>query len=239
MKEPEAHCRPCRRHLILAALAGLSVSLAAPARADGAQRIMVIGDSQAQGLAGALQRLFRGDRSYRVLDRSKISTGLVVRNNYDWPTVAARLAVTERPDVAIVMFGANDRPPGHVHSRPELGQGFRDTYGANVQAVVAALAQVRCPVLWVGHPVVRDAAFADDILMLNEIYQDYAVLAGAEWIPTWQAFLSPAGAYTQYGPGVDGLTTKLRADDGVHMTPAGYDVIARLLLPFLEQRHTG
>ena len=32
---------------------------------------------------------------------------------------------------------------------------------------------------------------------------------------------------------MDGQTTRLRADDGVHLTGAGYDVLARALLPVI------
>ncbi len=72
------------RRTVLAALAGV---LAVPqqARADEPQRIAVFGDSQAQGLAGGLQRMFRSDKTHRVLDRSKISTGLINTSLYDWP----------------------------------------------------------------------------------------------------------------------------------------------------------
>src|SRR5579872_804547 len=77
---------------------------------DGPVRVLVLGDSQAQGLAGGVQRLLRRDRRFRVLDRSKIGTGLLSRA-YDWPSAVREIPGTDHPDIALVMFGANDRPP--------------------------------------------------------------------------------------------------------------------------------
>ena len=64
-----------RRHLLFGAT--LSPLLSRTARAaEPLSRILVVGDSQAQGLAAGLQRQFRGDGSWRVIDRSRIATGL-------------------------------------------------------------------------------------------------------------------------------------------------------------------
>ncbi len=63
-------------------------ALAAP---EVQERILVIGDSQAQGLAGGIQRLYRSDRSRKVTDLAKVSTGLMPRVNYDWPAQAQNL----------------------------------------------------------------------------------------------------------------------------------------------------
>ena len=83
--------RPERR-TILTGLLGLTftgvVSQQGWAAEDTPQRIMIFGDSQAQGLVGGALRLYRSDRGRKVLDKSKISTGLMPRANYDWPEQA-------------------------------------------------------------------------------------------------------------------------------------------------------
>jgi len=43
-------------------------------------------------------------------------------------------------------------------------------------------------------------------------------------------FIDADGNYAAYGKGLDDQTTRLRADDGVHLTGAGYDVLAKALL---------
>jgi hypothetical protein len=233
---------PRRRLLQRAGAALLAAALllpAAAARADIppglAHRILVVGDSQAQGLAGALMRRYRRDREIRVIDRSKISTGLMPRANYDWPAEIKGVAAADHADVAVVMFGANDRPPVRRHGGVDAGlvATFRETYGAKVTAIVDALREAHMPVVWVGHPIVRDPDFSDDMALLDSIYDRAATAAGATYLSTWDMFAAADGSYTAFGPGLDGVTTRLRADDGVHLTAAGYDVLARALEPHL------
>ena len=234
---------PLPRRLLLASLALLApaaASRAAPAAsgpAETAERILVFGDSQAQGLAGGLLRLYRADKLHRVIDKTKISTGLIPRANYDWPVQAANLARTEKVEVAIVMFGANDRPAIRVHGQisQDLQDNFIQTYGDRVAGIAQAFKTANIPLIWVGHPMVRDAVFNEDMEMLDDIFADRVPNEGATYLSLWDVFKGEDGKFNAYGKGVDGQTTKLRADDGVHMTPAGYDVIAALLAPMIAK----
>ena len=223
-----------RRIIVRCAMALAVVWMAPPAAAVPSapqpRRILVIGDSQAQGLAGGFLRLYVRTPSMRVLDRSKIATGLS-RTAYDWPAAVQKLATTEHADVAVVMFGANDRPNIRPHGKvdPKLAAAFTTKYAAAVTSIVTSLKDAHVPVIWVGHPQVRDKLFNDDMAMLNGIFADAAVKAGAEFVPLWTVFAGADGGYDAYGKGVDGETTRLRADDGVHFNRDGYDVVARLL----------
>ncbi len=58
---------------------------------------------------------------------------------------------------------------------------------------------------------------------------------GETFFPTWDMFKGPDGGFAQYGKGLDGLTTRLRLDDGVHLTPAGYDILASALAPIMDR----
>jgi hypothetical protein len=234
MSSPGA-CTILRRLFVVVAVAALG--LAAPTCAEAGQTtIEVIGDSQAQGLAGALERLFLRNPDFRVLDRSKISTGIIVRSGYDWPQVARTLASTHNADLVVMMFGANDRPPIRrgVEVSSTLRDEFRQTYGGRVHEIIHAFRDAGVPVIWVGHPVVRDNVFTEDMQLLNAIYRAVAADEGARWLPTWDMFTTPDGGFTPYGKGIDGMTQRLRADDGVHFTPAGYDVVATRLEPLIE-----
>lgn len=229
---------PISRRGALCGVFAFAVAASVPARAEEAQqRILVFGDSQAQGLAAGVQRYYRGGRNHRVLDRSKISTGLVPRANYDWPTQARGLAANERADVAVALFGANDRPPVRIGGRvdADLVQRFSDTYGARVTDIAGAFQQARVPLVWVGHPIVRDPVFNEDMALLNDIFAARVADCGADFLSTWDTFKGADGGFSAYGQGLDGQTTRLRADDGVHMSPAGYDVITAMLVPYFDQ----
>lgn len=203
--------------------------------AESVERVLVVGDSQAQGLAAGLQRQFRRDQSWRVIDRSRIATGLCSPSRFDWPANAPGIAEAERGAIAVVMFGANDRPPVRLHGRfdPTLTANFCASYGSHVHTIAAALRRSCTSVIWVGHPIVRDPVYAEDMALLNRLYAEQSMAAGADWFPSWPLFIDEDGNYAPYGKGVDGQTTRLRADDGVHLTGPGYDVLAKALLPVL------
>jgi hypothetical protein len=223
-----------RRDLLLAS--GFSLPALRFAHASEAMtRVLVVGDSQAQGLAGGLQRQFRGDASCRVIDRSRIATGLCSPTRFDWPAAVGGIGEAERGAIAVVMFGANDRPPVRLHGRIDerLAAAFVASYSGHVRAIAEGLMRSCVGVIWVGHPIVRDPAYAEDMALLNRLYAEQSMAAGADWFPSWQLFTDADGNYAPYGKGLDGQTTRLRADDGVHFTAAGYDVLAKALLPVI------
>jgi uncharacterized protein len=226
-----------RRDLLLAS-AMLFPALRRVRATEAVARVLVVGDSQAQGLAAGLQRQFRGDSSWRVIDRSRIATGLCSPSRFDWPAAAPGIGEAERGAISVVMFGANDRPPVRLHGRidDKLEASFAASYCAHVRAIVDGLKRSCASVIWVGHPIVRDPVYAEDMELLNRFYAQESVEAGAEWFPSWPLFVDTEGNYAPYGKGNDGQTTRLRADDGVHFTGAGYDVLARALLPVIELR---
>jgi len=229
-----------RRDLFVASALLLSASRTARG-GESPARVLVVGDSQAQGLAAGLQRQFRGDATWRVVDRSRIATGLCSPNRFDWPAAAAAIGEAERGAIAVVMFGANDRPPVRVHGRidDKLEASFAASYGAHVRAMVEGLERACGSVIWVGHPIVRDPVYAEDMELLNRFYAAESAATGAEWFPSWPLFVDDEGNYAPYGKGIDGQTTRLRADDGVHLSGAGYDVLARALLPVITLYRPG
>ena len=221
-----------RRDALLTVAACAFFGRSAACAAEPGNRVLVVGDSQAQGLAGGFQRQLLRDRTWRVIDQSHISTGLVSSVRFDWPASASGIADKERGAVAVVMFGANDRPP--IRSKgaidPQRADAFAASYCAHIRAVAAGLKR-GCPeVVWVGHPIVRDPVYAEDMAFLNQLFEAEAVSCGARWFPSWSLFVDRDGQYTAHGKALDGQVARLRADDGVHMTVAGYDLLASALL---------
>jgi hypothetical protein len=212
-------------------------AFAAPAEPHApAPDILVVGDSQAQGVAGALQRRYLRSKDFHVIDKSKIGTGLTSRSTYDWDAVVAQLATTEKASVAIVMFGANDRPPVRIKGvvDPSLSEKFSKSYGARVEKIVKSLRDAKINVVWLGDPVVKDADYSADMQMLNQVMEPVAEKEGAQWVSLWDVGVGDDGTYNAFGKALDGQTKRLRADDGVHFTPNGYDLIAARLDPILK-----
>jgi len=221
---------PRRRLWLCAGLFWLAAAAPAKLPAAAEKRILVIGDSQAQGLAAGLIRLYLRRPEIHVLDRSKIGTGLA-RMVFDWPAQTGPIAAANPADLVVVMFGANDRPTIRLHGKidPGMEDRFSKTYGGRVGAVLAALKAAKLPIIWVGHPQVRDTAYNEDMKFLNGIFEAETTKAGAGFVPIWDLFAGEDGGYDAYGKGLEGATERLRADDGVHMSRAGYDVLAHFL----------
>lgn len=227
--------------LAAAPLLGATASYAAgavagPAGQEQPARIAVVGDSQAQGLAIGLQRIYRQDPRVRILDHARISTGLIRLNFFDWPSYSQQIAPSLHAAAAVVMFGANDRPAvrigGFVDDR--LLQDFTALYGGRARTVIHSFRAAGSGVIWVGHPVVRGEVYAEDMAIINRICQQACVAEGAVFVPLWDLFTDAAGHYTAYGPGPDGQTTRLRNDDGVHLSPAGYVLAAQRIQRYVD-----
>jgi len=189
----------------------------APAAKAEAPDVLVVGDSQAQGVAGALIRRYLRSKDFHVVDKSKIGTGLYSKSTYDWDAVVAELATTEHAKVAVVMFGANDRPPVRIKGvvDPGLSEKFSKTYGARVEKIVKSLRDAKIDVVWLGDPVVKDADYSADMQMLNQVMEPVAEKEGAKWVSLWDLGVAADGSYDAFGKALDGQTKRLRADDGV------------------------
>src|SRR5579859_5661397 len=167
----------------------------APAQKAEAPDVLVVGDSQAQGVAGALIRRYLRSKDFHVIDKSKIGTGLASKSTYDWDAVVAELATTEHAKVAVVMFGANDRPPVRIKGvvDPALSEKFSKNYSARVGKIVKALRDAKIDVVWLGDPVVKDADYTADMQMLNQVMEPAAEKEGAQWVSLWDLGVDPDG----------------------------------------------
>ena len=218
------------------ALVGLLLSLTNIARATTnappapVRTIVVFGDSQAQGVAGALQRMFVRDRNTHVIDKTVPGTALSQRLQFDWVGTIDHWLATEHADIAVVMFGGNDRLAVRLEAGgraiPYKSDAWKDMYAQRVNGVLKAFAAAKIPVVWLGQPVARETDYTSDMAFLNTIYEDVVPASGADFMKMWTIIADETGNYAAYGKGLDGETKRLRQDDGVHFTPAGYDVIA-------------
>lgn len=213
-------------------LACLLLSAAAPIASSPlpGRTIVVFGDSQAQGVAVALKRLFLRDRATRILDKTVPGTALSQALQYDWVGSIQQFLDEDHADIAVVMFGGNDR----LAVRLEAGgraiayktEAWSEMYRHRLGDVLASLGTAKLPVVWLGQPVARAADYSADMAYLNDLFQQKVQEAGGDFLPLWTVIADDEGNYTAYGKALDGETKRLRLDDGVHCTPAGYDIIA-------------
>jgi uncharacterized protein len=221
--------------LLIAAFSG------GTARADddpAVQTIVVFGDSQAQGIAGGLQRVLLDDPRYHVVNRTHPGAALV-HSDTEWLAPVANFVDKEKAQIAVVMFGANDRLDmrddggSYVHFRSDP---WRDIYAKRADKILAALNGAGLKVVWCGNPIARSPIYSDDMKYINDIYAGEVARFGGEFLPLWNVIADNQGQFTAYGLDRSGVTERLRNDDGIHFTAAGYELIAERVISVLPSQ---
>jgi hypothetical protein len=227
--------RGVNRRLIARSLLGLGVlpliGTRALAQLAAPETIAVFGDSQGQGIAGGLQRVLIEDPRFRILNRTHPGAALV-HGESEWLAPVRQFAARERADIAVVMFGANDRldmrdDGVYLHFRSAE---WRHVYAQRVDEILETLRGAGLRVLWCGNPIARSGTYSADMEYLNQIYAEETMRYGGQFLPLWTAVADDQGRYMAYGKDRDGVTQRLRNDDGIHFTAAGYALIADKIL---------
>jgi hypothetical protein len=222
--------------VLLAAMFGIS-----GARADDdttMRTIVVFGDSQAQGVAGGLQRVLLDDPRYKVINRTHPGAALV-HSDTEWLAPVVNFVAKNKAEIAVVMFGANDRLDmrddvgGYVHFRSDS---WRDVYAKRADKILTALTGAGLKVIWCGNPIARSQIYSDDMKYINDIYAEEVARFGGEFLPLWNIIADSQGQFTAYGLDRSGVTERLRNDDGIHFTAAGYELIAERVISVLPSQ---
>lgn len=197
--------------------------------------IVVFGDSQAAGLARGLQRILIEDQRYHVLNRTHAGAA-VVHAESEWLGPIQSFVEHEKADVAVAMFGANDRldfkeSDGtnlHFHSDE-----WREAYAVRVDQLLKTMTGAGLKVIWCGNPIARSGTYSADMSYINDIYAAEAAKFGAKFVPLWTAVADQEGHYAAFGKDREGVTQRMRADDGIHFTAPGYELIAEKILELI------
>jgi len=200
-------------------------------------RLAVFGDSLGDGMWAGLYRAFKPDANIDVVKHSRVSTGFVRVDYFDWNNRIKGILKNQSVHIAVVMVGANDMQPirrdrkWYKVGTPE----WRDIYGERVDRFIKSLKGARAAVYWVGLPIMRTARRNEEMQLMNEVYREKAYVNGVKFIDTWNGFADQFGRYSAFGPDLSGQTKRLRAADGVHFTMNGY----RKLAHFVERAIRG
>ncbi|CAL1691529.1 hypothetical protein MMB232_01672 [Brevundimonas subvibrioides] len=197
--------------------------------ARGSLRIGVFGNSMGDGLWTALYRDLRAQPGVTVTKFSEVSTGL---SRYDYVDIQAKTArqIAEQPvDVAVILFGTNDAQgismDGEIH---DFGtEGWKVAYARRVDDLVAMLRGRDIAVYWVGLPKMKRAGFDAKMALINGVVSARMVALGVPYIETESLTENADGEYDAYLPETGtGRRRLMRANDGIHMSMAGYLRIA-------------
>ncbi|MFN3932941.1 MAG: DUF459 domain-containing protein [Brevundimonas sp.] len=190
----------------------------------GPLRIGVFGDSMADGLYTGLYRDLRDQPKVTVTKFSEVSTGL---SRYDYVDIQAKTQrqIEATPiDVAVILFGANDAQgislDGVIH---DFGtEGWKAAYATRIDNLVAMLRGRDVAVYWVGLPRMKSARFDGRMALINGVIETRMQALGVPFLETTSLTSNGEGGYEAYLANGGGRKVLMRANDGIHMSMAGY-----------------
>jgi hypothetical protein len=227
----------CTRRAFVASSAAAVMTSALPARADSKTpvRFLLVGSSMMAGAFGLYmgQQLSRQGHEVERVTRS--ASGLSRPDFFNWPKVMKESCDAFRPDVTVVMFGAND---AQSINRPGLDPRWiywddprwTDLYGRRVSAF-SDIATSWGRIVWVGLPIMRPSKLDRRLGRINRIYKaEMSHRRHGLFIDTRGVLADERGKYTDHLP-VDGKRALLRANDGVHVTGKGAKLLLEHAMP--------
>jgi hypothetical protein len=228
----------CFQTVVGAAL--LSLAFAGAPGAANAQteapviHIAFVGDSMADGLWGAMFRRLGKDKcladKVKLLRKAKNGTGLTRLDQFNWVDEVAGIAQDPGADLFVGSFGINDRQsvvePDKTHF--EYGKpAFDARYQSNVQDLIQRALAKNDSVVILGLPVMLDSEANSDALAKNKLFDAAVKTVGdprASYVEPWTSQPAP-DEYKPFIANAHGTMTQLRAQDGVHFTSFGYDLV--------------
>ena len=192
--------------------------------------VYVAGDSLAKDLAIPLQSLVQDTGVARSAVQTKIGTGLVRPDTFNWLAQFRADMSNLKPDIVIVEFGGNDTQgipmPGGQDIQSVLDPRWAVEYGKRVGAAMDLLNAAGRKLIWVGVPNSRDDAKNAELAVVRQVTSDEAQKRGVDYVDTWKLFVSAEGNYADYIL-VDDDLQAVRQNDGFHLNTNGVGYLAR------------
>lgn len=206
--------------------------------ADGVFTIAVFGDSLADGLWGSIYRRLQRDDRFEILRAAKASTGIARPDYYDWNEALAEYLAGESIDAAVFSIGLNDMQSMVVDG--ERAVAFRSErwdalYRQRIESLMDQLAAANVATFWIGLPIMRSGNYSENIAHLNGLIGAEAQERGIPFVPLWEVAADEDGRYSDHLRDLSGRTRLMRANDGIHFTPRGYDLLAHHVLEAMRE----
>lgn len=195
--------------------------------------VLVVGDSLSIYLGERVEDAFKSRSDVSVSRLSKVSSGLAAPSFFNWNEQLQNLASRNKPDLVLIMLGANDNKPlRDAAGRPLAfgGPGWDAEYASRAQKLIDICREhnPNARIFWIGVPVMAKAQFDNEIQHLNEVVRGQCARnAGVFFVNTRDVLADENGDFTKFKTNAVGKDVRVRADDGVHVTPAGAALLAQ------------
>ena len=204
--------------------------------------LLSIGDSIGEDLGFGLGDVFSTDPDVRVVQKALEDTGLARIDYYNWPTALEADLRQYHPEIVVVMMGANDMQSfavgnGRYVSFSLTANQWWQAYAHRVALVMDEATAAGAHVMWVGLPPMGAGSTvpAGFPQKLNGVFRAEAdAHPGVTYFPAATVLANKKGGFQLYMT-INGSIEQIRSTDGVHLLPAGYDMLAQALVRPMER----
>lgn len=211
-----------------------------PLTVDDPLRLWIGGDSLAGSLGPALGEQVAATGVVATTFDSRVSSGLATPDFFDWRAHATTEMASVDPEVAAFIIGANDFNVPRAQPVDTTGQpAWRAQYALLVEEMLDVLDGEgdRRPVYWIGAPPMQDRRKDAGVREINEVARTVVARhPDAVFVDAYALFAAPDGTYTATLPDESGRSVRVRTGDGIHLTPAGGDLLAAEVFRLLDGR---
>ena len=196
--------------------------------------VLITGDSMMQYI-GMIASQNYPKLGLKVLDLSKQSTGLLYKKSHNWAQVIKdTLAQNKDIKLLVMLIGANDPWGRSINGKfYELNSSeWREFYARRVDEIYKIAKASNVKVLWLSLPCMQKTDYAKKIELLNEIYKSVSEQNGQFFINTSE-YLCQNDEYKTHID-IAGKRSKIRQDDGIHISKIGSQILADEILKRIE-----
>ena len=196
--------------------------------------VLITGDSMMQYI-GMIASQNYPKLGLKVLDLSKQSTGLLYKKSHNWAQVIKdTLTQNQGIKLLVMLIGANDPWGRSINGKfYELNSSeWREFYARRVDEIYKIAKASNVKVLWLSLPCMQKTDYAKKIELLNEIYKSVSEQNGQIFINTSEYLCQNDNFLTHLN--INGKRSKIRQDDGIHISKIGSQILADEILKRIE-----
>lgn len=206
------------------------------------RRVLIVGSSlAATGLGAVLEKMLDANPDVVCYRKAKSSTGLARPDFYDWYDQGKRQIEFRKPDLVLVLMGANDGQdivPWKGSPRVHWGaEDWPEAYRTRVDDFLATLTtpvegSEGARVMWLGMPKVTSPSLERKLTLIRGVQADAIGGLGDEgvYLDLTPYIVNDQGELLRTAR-VKGKERELRAEDGVHFTMSGCEFLAEKIYP--------
>ena len=191
-------------------------------------RLWIAGDSLAGSVGPSLGELTAATGVVAPQYDSRVSSGLLTPDFFDWPRHAQEELAKLQPEAVVFVIGTNDANVWNDN----LAADYRLRTEAMMRELVG---KEHRTVYWVGPPVAKASDLEAGVKAVDQIARETAQkVKGVVYVDAHTLFADDNGNYQQSFTDELGQRHVMRAGDGVHFSVDGADYIGRAIFKLID-----